>query len=116
MGDTENNERYFLLSGGHQETRSKGAKSIFNKHKSEMTNILFYLRKYWLLELTILTLILICGCGHLEVADHCCGPKMVLKERDFDFGEVKQGEVITHTFEVLNQGDEMLKIKKVSPS
>ena len=40
---------------------------------------------------------------------------MVLKEQDFDFGEVKQGEVITHTFKVLNQGDEMLTIEKVNP-
>ena len=79
-----------------------------------MTNILFYLRKYWLLELTILTLILMYG--HFALADQSGAPQMVLKKQNFNFGKVKQGEVITHTFEVLNQGDEMLKIKKVSPS
>lgn len=43
------------------------------------------------------------------------GPKMVLKERVFDFKEVKEGEVIEHTFIVLNQGKETLEIKKVEP-
>jgi hypothetical protein len=63
--------------------------------------------------MTILALTLMCG--HVAVADKRREPKMVLKEQDFDFGEVKQGEVITHTFEVLNQGDEMLTIKTVNP-
>lgn len=42
-------------------------------------------------------------------------PKMVLKERVFDFKEVKEGEVLEHTFIVLNQGEETLEIKKVKP-
>ena len=80
-----------------------------------MTTILFCRKKYWLFGVTILALILMCGCGHLDVADQGRGPKMVLKEQDFDFGEVKQGEVITHTFKVFNQRDEMLTIEKVNP-
>ena len=43
------------------------------------------------------------------------GPRMVLKERAFDFKEVRAGEVIKHTFKVLNQGDETLKIIRVRP-
>ena len=78
-----------------------------------MTTILFCRKKYRLFVLTILTLIL--TYGHFALADQGRGPKMVLKEQDFDFGEVKQGEVITHTFEVLNQGEEMLTIEKVTP-
>ena len=62
-----------------------------------------------------MALILMCGSGHSDVADQGHGPKMVLKEQDFDFGEVEQGEVITHTFNVLNQGEETLKIEKVNP-
>ena len=48
-------------------------------------------------------------------AQEVLGPKMVLKERVFDFKEVKEGEVIEHTFKVLNQGEESLEIKKVAP-
>ncbi len=43
------------------------------------------------------------------------GPKMVPKELEVDFGEVKEGEVIEHTFSVLNQGDEPLEIVEVRP-
>ena len=78
-----------------------------------MANILLYWRKYWLFGLTILALLLMCD--HFALADQDGAPKMVLKEQDFNFGEVKEGEVITHTFEVLNQGDEMLTIEKVNP-
>ena len=70
-------------------------------------------RKYWLFGLTILALILMCG--HFALADQNGTPKMVLKEQSFDFGEVKGEGVITHAFEVLNQGDGILTIKKVSP-
>lgn len=79
----------------------------------KMPYTVFYRRKYWLFGLTILALILICG--HFALAEQDGAPKMVLKEQNFDFGEVKEGEVITHTFEVLNQGDEMLTIEKVNP-
>ena len=78
-----------------------------------MSYTVFYWRKYWLFGLTILALMLMCG--HFALADQAGAAKMVLKERNFDFGEVKEGEVITHTFEVLNQGDEMLTIEKVNP-
>ena len=43
------------------------------------------------------------------------GPRMVLKERAFDFKEVQEGEIIRHSFHVLNQGDETLRIIKVRP-
>jgi hypothetical protein len=43
------------------------------------------------------------------------GPKMVLKEKVFDFGKVRQGEVIKHAFSVLNKGDQPLKIIRVKP-
>ena len=71
------------------------------------------MRKYWLLGLTVLVLLVICD--DLALADQDSAPKMILKEPDFDFGEVKGEGVITHTFEILNQGDEILTIEKVSP-
>ncbi len=52
-----------------------------------MTTVLFCRKKYWLFGATILALILMCGSGHSDVADQGHGPKMVLKEQDFDFGK-----------------------------
>ena len=63
----------------------------------------------------IILIILISLCGYPAIAQNVKGPKMVLKERVFDFKEVKEGEVIEHTFLVLNQGEEILEIKKVEP-
>jgi len=78
-----------------------------------MSSIQFYMTKYRLFGLIILVLLLIGG--DFALANPDGAPKMILKEQDFDFGEVKGEDVVTHTFEVLNQGDEMLTIKKVSP-
>lgn len=49
------------------------------------------------------------------LAEQSQGPKMVLKEQAFDFGKVRQGEVIKHAFTVLNKGDQPLKIIRVKP-
>ncbi|MBW1997359.1 MAG: DUF1573 domain-containing protein [Deltaproteobacteria bacterium] len=43
------------------------------------------------------------------------GPKMVLKDKTFDYGEVWQGETVEHVFTVGNRGDEPLRIKRVAP-
>ena len=43
------------------------------------------------------------------------GPILVIKEETVDLKEVKEGEVIEHTFQVLNQGDQTLEIKSVKP-
>jgi hypothetical protein len=43
------------------------------------------------------------------------GPKMVLKETEFDFGEVKEGRVLQHSFSVVNKGNEELRIISVKP-
>ncbi len=40
-------------------------------------------------------------------------PKLVLKEQIFDFKEVYEGQLITHTFSVFNQGGDTLKIERV---
>ena len=58
---------------------------------------------------------LICLCAYSAGAEAASGPKMVLKELEFDCGEVKEGAVIEHTFSVLNRGDETLEIIRVKP-
>jgi hypothetical protein len=43
-------------------------------------------------------------------------PQMVLKQQIREFKSVLEGEILTHTFGVLNQGDEPLIIDRVKPS
>jgi hypothetical protein len=73
----------------------------------------FCRKKHRVFELTVLLLLLISA--DFAVADKNRAPKMVIKEQEFNFGQVQQGETITHTFEVLNQGDEILTIKRINP-
>ncbi len=42
-------------------------------------------------------------------------PKLVFKDLSFDFGEVKKGEKVSHTFIVKNEGSGNLVINNVSP-
>lgn len=53
--------------------------------------------------------------GYQAVAQQQDGPKMVLKNQEFDAKEVKEGETIEHAFHVLNQGNQPLQIKDVKP-
>ena len=43
------------------------------------------------------------------------GPKMVIVDKHYNFSVVMEGEVVDHTFRVLNQGDQALEIKNVKP-
>jgi len=71
------------------------------------------MRKLWLVRIVCIALFSLYS--YSALAQEVLGPKMVLKEQEFDFKEVKEGEIIRHTFQVLNEGDERLDIKKVSP-
>ena len=64
--------------------------------------------------MTIFFTSLICLCAYSAGAQAASGPKMALKEREFDCGEVREGETIEHTFSVLNQGDAPLEIAHAS--
>lgn len=44
------------------------------------------------------------------------GPRMVIKERSYDFKELKEGATVQHAFRVLNRGDRPLAIKGVKPT
>jgi hypothetical protein len=70
-------------------------------------------KRRWLVGIICIALITLFG--YSAPAQETKEPKMVLKEREFDFNDVKEGKVIRHTFQVLNQGDETLEIKKVTP-
>lgn len=60
---------------------------------------------------------ILCFITHLSPgwAQKGTGPRMVLKEKTVDYKEVDEGEVIEHTFKVLNAGDQPLQIEKVQP-
>jgi hypothetical protein len=71
------------------------------------------LRKF--LHSTWVFLFVLCLWGPLANGEEPKGPKLVLKEPSFDFGAVKEGEVIEHAFKVLNEGDQVLEIQDVKP-
>ncbi len=48
-------------------------------------------------------------------AQQAIGPRIVIEERDFDAKQVKEGQIVAHTFKVLNTGDQTLEIEKVNP-
>jgi glutathione peroxidase len=43
-------------------------------------------------------------------------PKIALNEREYDFGKVKMGEQVSHTFKIKNEGPAELIIHNVSPA
>ena len=53
--------------------------------------------------------------GPLAPAEGALGPKIVLQEYIYNFGEVLEGAVVDHAFKVFNQGDQILEIKSVKP-
>jgi hypothetical protein len=44
------------------------------------------------------------------------GPKLAVPQPNYDFGDLKQGEVVSHEFIITNNGDDKLIIKDVRPS
>jgi len=71
------------------------------------------MKKHWFIGLIFLPMFLFFCCSSL--AQEAQGPRMVLKERVFDFKKVIEGEVIAHAFEVRNEGGQVLKIVQVKP-
>jgi hypothetical protein len=43
-------------------------------------------------------------------------PQALIEEQSFDFGELKEGAVVAHTFAVFNKGSELLEILQIKPS
>jgi hypothetical protein len=67
------------------------------------------------LQVALSILLLSVFWGHPVPAQENRGPKIVVKEPVFDFKEIKEGDVVQHTFKVLNEGDQILEIKSVRP-
>ncbi len=44
------------------------------------------------------------------------GPRIYVKESNFDFGTVSPGSQPEHIFEIKNVGDEVLDIQRVQPT
>ena len=49
------------------------------------------------------------------LASAASGPRMVIEEPRIDFGEVEQWDLLHHTFTLANEGNETLRIERVSP-
>ncbi len=58
---------------------------------------------------------LLCAAEYSASAQAKSAPNMVLIQQIHDFKNVLEGENLSHTFEVLNQGDEVLRIARVKP-
>ena len=43
-------------------------------------------------------------------------PKLVLQQNEYNFGDIVQGEVVSHVFVLSNSGGDLLKISSVRPS
>jgi len=43
-------------------------------------------------------------------------PKLIIQQNSFDFGAIKQGETVSHTFVLTNSGGDLLKINNVQAS
>jgi len=51
-----------------------------------------------------------------SLSSFSASPKINIKEKEFDFGGITQGDVVTHDFNFENKGDAALIIGKVIPS
>jgi hypothetical protein len=58
--------------------------------------------------------LLVCLCSFASVV--WAAPKLVVKQTEYDFGQVYQGESVQHAFLFSNQGDEPLLVTKVRSS
>ena len=58
---------------------------------------------------------IICLCS-LSLFAQMLGPKIYFPNDTFDFGTIKQGQIASHTFVIVNKGDDTLKIQSVITS
>ena len=58
--------------------------------------------------------LVLCTHGRAPAADSP-GPRILLPETLFQFGEVQEGEVVKHAFSVQNKGTQVLEITDVKP-
>lgn len=80
-----------------------------------MHNRKAHTRTKWVLYSTSVVLCLIILGLSPSWTQAAVGPKMVIEEKLFNAMQVKEGDVIRHTFTVRNTGDQPLKIERVQP-
>ncbi len=61
---------------------------------------------------SLLTMLILSALSYAQLAQ----PKLVLKQNSFDFGDIKQGKTVSHTFVVSNKGEALLMITDVRAS
>ncbi len=44
------------------------------------------------------------------------GPQLSITESVFNFGDVKESDVLEHAFKIMNKGDQPVEIKDVKPT
>ena len=66
-------------------------------------------------KLFYITIFFLVIATHPLVSHGSSGPRILIEAKEFDFKEVEEGKVITHTFKVLNKGDKTLEIQRVNP-
>lgn len=66
-------------------------------------------------KLFCMTILFLVMAAHPLLSHGSSEPRLVIEAKEFDFKEVEEGKVITHTFKVSNKGGQPLEIKRVSP-
>lgn len=68
-----------------------------------------------ILRIGLLPGFLVLLCFNMLLAQEVRVPKLSLVEDRFDFKEVIEGEIVSHSFIIRNQGNDTLKILQVKP-
>lgn len=68
-----------------------------------------------------LFLLVVAGYGYLQATPPATEnqdrlPKVDITPQNFDFGEIKYGDIVSHKFTIKNLGNEILKIKRIATS
>ena len=71
------------------------------------------MKKFWCT--TFLVIVLMTFYSSLIGGQQFPGPRVVFEEMSFDARQVKEGEIIEHSFKFFNRGDSVLRIKNVKP-
>jgi hypothetical protein len=66
-------------------------------------------------KLCLVTILFLVIAAHPLISHGASGPRLLIEAKEFDFKEVLEGNVVAHTFKVLNKGDETLEIQRINP-
>jgi hypothetical protein len=89
--------------------QEKGLKAVFDYYLHNKRSFIMNRQKKWFAGLSLL---LVWAWAGLLWAGN---PQMQVPEPRFDFGEVGEGEALSHDFKIRNVGSEVLRIIEVRP-